>query len=180
MRWLSLFILAYMAVALQIGISPYVAYRGAAPNLVLLAVIYIAIHAPRDAALLGCFTLGLFQDLVTQQPPGLFALAYGLVALFVTGTQQAVYREHPLTHFSLALAGGLMTMLLLMLHAWVRPPAPRVATTSGAVLPAIRLSPVVELTRVLYTALLAPFLLAVLQRGRGAFAFQSRRRVRAW
>src|SRR5579884_3280045 len=108
MRWPMYFILAYLSVALQVGLTPHLAYHGAAPNLVLLAAVFIAMHAPRDAALLGCFGLGVLQDLLTQQPPGLFALSYGLMALFIVGAQQAVYREHPLTHFSLALAGGLI------------------------------------------------------------------------
>ena len=84
MRWLSYFILGYLAVALQIGLAPYLAYRGAVPNFVLLAAIFIAVNAPREAALLGCFMLGAMQDLVTQQPPGLFAFSYGLVSLLVS------------------------------------------------------------------------------------------------
>ena len=180
MRWISLFILAYLAVGLQVGVSPFVSYHGAAPNLGLLAVIFIAINAPRDVALIGCFMVGIVQDLVTQQPPGLFALSYGLVALFVTGTQQAVYREHPLTHFSMALAGGMLTMMLLVLHSWLRPAAPRVRT-ANAILPAIHLSLTTQLTQVLYTALLAPLVLGVLQRFRGTFRFQpAKRRIRAW
>ena len=41
MRWLTYFILAYVIVGLQIGLGDYVRYQGAAPNLVLLAVIFI-------------------------------------------------------------------------------------------------------------------------------------------
>ena len=87
MRWLTFLILAYLAVALQIGLSPYLAYHGAAPNLVLLAVIFIAVNAPRDSALLGCFALGVMQDLVSHQPPGLFAFSYGLVAMFIVAVE---------------------------------------------------------------------------------------------
>ena len=179
MRLISYIFLAYFALALQIGLAPYIAYHGASPNLVLLAVVFIAVHAPRDAALLGCFALGFLQDLVTLQQPGLFALSYGLVAMFVVSTQQVVYKEHPLTHFSLALAAGLITAVVLLAHGWVRPPAPR-TVAAGTVLPAVRISTTRELYRVLYTALLAPILLGLLQRARGAFGFQGRRRVRAW
>src|ERR671913_1284868 len=119
MRWFAYFILAYFAIALQIGLAPYVRYNNAAPNLVLLAAVFIALNAPRDAALLGCFCLGVLQDLVTQQPPGLFALSYGVVAMFVVSTHHDVYREHPLTHFSMALIGGLVTAGVLLLHGWI-------------------------------------------------------------
>ena len=102
MRWLAYVILAYIAIAVQIGLGPYVRYRGAQPNLVLLAAVFIALNAPRDAALLGCFCMGVLQDLVTQQPPGLFALSYGLTAMVAVSVHQVVYREHPLTHFLVA------------------------------------------------------------------------------
>src|SRR5438874_13497519 len=97
MRWFAYCILAYVAIALQIGLAPYVRYRDAAPNLVLLAAVFVALNAPRDAALLGCFCLGVLQDLVTQQQPGLFALSYGLTGMLVFAAHQAVYREDPLT-----------------------------------------------------------------------------------
>lgn len=179
MRWVAYFILAYMAVGLQVGLSAYAGVRGAAPNLVLLAVIYIGINAPRDAALLGCFCLGVMQDLVSSYPPGLYAFSYGLVAMFVISTQQLVYREHVLTHFSLALVGGLMTAAVLLVHGLIHPPGPRVAeheSPVGVVLPAIRLSPAREFARVVYTALLAVPVLGVLQRVKRVFAFQPPRR----
>jgi rod shape-determining protein MreD len=182
MRWFAYFILAYFAIALQIGLAPFLRYHGAAPNLVLLAAVYIALNAPRDAALLGCFCLGVLQDLVTQQQPGLFALAYGLTGLVVFNVHQVVYREHPLTHFSLVLVGGLITAAVLLAHGWVHPPSPRAAATPGSpALPAIRLSPATEFTRVAYTAVLAPVVLGLLQRAKKAFAFQpQRRKVRPW
>jgi rod shape-determining protein MreD len=176
MRWFAYFILAYLAVALQIGLAPFLRYRGAAPNLVLLAAVFIALNAPRDAALLGCFCLGVLQDLVTQQQLGLFALSYGLMGLVVFGLHQVVYREHPLTHFSMALVGGVITTCVLLLHGWIHPPSP-----AAPGLPAIRLSPATEFIRTAYTAVLAPVVLGVLQRIRKVFAFQpQRRKVRAW
>src|SRR5215213_9217449 len=85
MRWPAFFILVYVAVGLQIGMGDFVRIggSGARPDLVMLAVIFIAIHAPRDAALLGAFGIGLVQDLVSLSPLGLYALAYALVAIHV-------------------------------------------------------------------------------------------------
>jgi rod shape-determining protein MreD len=180
MRWAAYFIFAYLALGLQLGLAPEIAYHGAAPNLVLLAAIFISLNAPRDAALLGCFAMGIMQDFLSSQPPGLFALSYGLVAMFVISTQHIVYRGHPLTHFSLALVGGLMTMTVLLLHGWIHPPGAAVGVAKAA-LPAVRISPATEFTRVLYTAALAPFVLWGLQRTRGMFGFQpSRRKTKSW
>jgi rod shape-determining protein MreD len=163
MRWLPYFILAYLMLGLQIGIIDYVSIgnSGAWPNLVLLAAIWIAINAPRDAALLGCFGLGLIQDLTSQQNLGIFAFSYGLVAMFTVSTQQVVYRGHPLTHFSLALVGMFMTSLVILIHGLY--PGPRV-------------SPMTLFYSSLYTAVLAPFVLGLLGRIRKLFAFQPIRR----
>jgi rod shape-determining protein MreD len=185
MRWLTYFILAYLALGIQVGLGDYVSYQGASPNLVLLAAIFIAINAPRDAALLGCFGMGVMHDLLTQQTPGLFAFSYGLVGLMVAGTQQVVYREHPLTHFSMALAGGILVAVVLLVHNWIHPPGPALTTWVGGAGPmpatqvslaAIRPSPGTEFTRALYTAVLAPLVIGVLQRIKKAFAFQPPRR----
>ena len=185
MRWLSFVILAYVALGLQVGLGDYVSIRGAAPNIVLLAVVYLAINAPREAALIGCFGLGLLHDLLTHQTPGLYALGYGLVGLMASRTNQVVYRDHPLTHFSMTLGGGLLVAVVLLLHGWLFPPGPAemrwvggagAAPATQLALEAVRPSAVVELTRVGYTAVLALPVLGVLQRARRAFAFQPGRR----
>lgn len=164
MRWITYFILAYVALALQVGAGPYLRWQGAAPNFVLLAVIFITVNAPREAALLGAVCLGLMQDLLTQSPLGLYAFSYGLVGMFVVSTQQIVYREHPMTHFTLALVGGLLVGAVLFVQGLIHRPG----------VEALGL-----LTSTIYTAVLAPFLLGVLQRVKRAFAFQPpRRKVR--
>jgi rod shape-determining protein MreD len=168
MRWIAYFILAYIMMGLQVGLSGVLRYQGAGVNFVLLAAVFIAMNAPRHAALLGCFWLGFMQDLTTQQPIGLFAFAYGLVAMFIVSTQPAVYRDHPLTHFSLVLAAGLMTGAVIVLQAWAHP----TRSTEGAV----RIAPTVLFATAIYTAVLAPFVLGLLQRIRRIFSFQPPRR----
>src|SRR3954463_1427148 len=116
MRWAAYFILAYVAIGLQIGLGEYLRVGGALPNLVLLAVIFIAVNAPRDAALLGAFGIGVVQDLVSLSPLGVDALAYSLGAMFTISTQELVYRAIPVTHFSLALVGGLLSAAVIAIH----------------------------------------------------------------
>lgn len=185
MRWLTYFILAYVALGLQVGLGQYVSYQGATPNFALIAAVFIAINAPRDMALLGCFGMGLMHDLLTHQPPGLFALAYGLVGLMATGSQQVVYRDHPLTHFAVTLAGGVVVAVVVLLNGWIQPPgaAESVWVGGGGSVPAaqvalraVRPSPAAEFTRAVYTAVLAPAVLWVLTRMRRGFAFQAPRR----
>ena len=163
MRWTPYLILAYLAVGLQIGMAEYLRVGAARPDLVLLAVIFIAIHAPREAALLGCFGLGLIQDLVSLNPLGVYALAYSMVGMFVVSTQELVYKAHPVTHFTLGFVGALLCGTVVVIHGWIR--GPRASVTD-------------VLAAALYTALLAPIVLGLLNLTRRAFSFQRRRRVR--
>ena len=160
MRWISYFILAYLALGLQSGISRAMDYHGSGPNFVLMAVVFIALNAPRDPALLGGFILGALQDLTSQGTMGLYSFSYGLVAMFVGSARQVAYREHPLTHFSLTLGGGLMTALVLFVHGWLKKPH-------------VSLMPLVYTA--IYSAVLSVIVLGILQRMKSLFHFQSSR-----
>ena len=153
-------------------------YHDGPPNFVLLAVVFMGLNLPRNPALLGSFFLGLVQDWNCQHPAGLYALSYGLTALIVVGTQQVVYRQHPLAHFGLTLVGGLVTALVLT--------APRSAPPefAGPAWPrtARRCPPCATrrcrlLISAVYTALLAPGLLWLAEPCRPLSARSGRR---AW
>ena len=164
MRWFAYFILVYLAIGLQIGMGDFVRVggSGARPDLVLLAVIFIAIHAPRDAALLGAFGIGLVKDMTTLSPLGLYAIAYSLVGMFISATQELVYRAHPVTHVLLGFAGSLLAGGVVMIHGWIKGPPASFAEVFGSAL---------------YTALLAPVVLGLLNLAKGAFAFRRRQRA---
>jgi rod shape-determining protein MreD len=172
MRMLPYILLAYVALGIQVGLGRFVEWNGAQPNFVLLAVVFIAVNAPRDAAMLGCFGIGALQDLMTAQPLGLNAMAYGVVAMILSSTQSTVYRSHPLTHVSLAALGGGMAMAFVWFHAliWSRSGA------TDAEPAAVRAGFVTLLLGVLYTAALAPLALWPLQRIRRAFGFTPNRK----
>lgn len=159
MRWLPFFILAYVVLGIQVGLRDYLAIQRATPNLVLIAVVFMAANATRESGLMAAFVLGLLQDLLGSDPIGLYALTYGLVAVMVTSARRVAYSDHPLTHFSLTLGGGLITAVILTLHAWIRPPGTPVKVDDKLMLPAIAFSPGVYFLSAIYTAILAPFIL---------------------
>lgn len=132
------------------------------PDFILLAAIFIAINAPRDAAVLGCFGLGVMQDICSQQPLGLSALSLSLVAMLVVGISPPIYGTHPLLHFSLTLGCALMAGVVALLQGWIR----------GPVHPSIT----VLFNSAIYSALLAPIVIGLLQKMRRGFAFQPSRR----
>ena len=164
MRWPAFFILVYLAVGVQIGMGDLVRIGGAGarPDLVLLAVIFIAIHAPRDAALLGAFVIGIVKDTTTLSPLGVYAIAYSLVGMFTISTQEYVYRAHPVTHVMLGFLGSLIAGAVVLIHGWIKGPPASVGEIFGSAL---------------YTALLAPLALGALNLAKGAFSFRRRQRV---
>ena len=161
MRWSSFFILAYVALGLQLGLARAIEWRGASPDFVLLGVIFLCLNARRDSAMLGCFMLGLLRDLAGNGTLGLYALGYGIVAMVVAGLAQGVNRRHPLAHFLLTLFGGGVVAIVLTLHEWIRPVKAEGPLSMGAMF-----------YSVIYSAILAPLALALLQRIGGVFRFQ--------
>lgn len=157
MQW-PLIILAYVMLALQIGVAPYVALHGAGPNLPLIAVLYVAVQSRRDRGLMGCFFIGLLQDLLSAQPPGVFALAYGLVAMLAGNFRPMLLRRQVIASVAVALAGGLITAMVLLLHGWIQ--GPRIAAG-------------VEFTRAIYTAALTPIIFWMVDRALGLLGTQS-------
>ena len=165
MRWFPFFILAYIALGIQFGLSGYGILLNR-PNLVLVVAIFVAVSAQRNAAVLACLLLGLTQDLLTHQSPlGLTAFAYGLIGLVVVNTQEIVDRNHFLTHIFLGLLGGLLYGMIVYLHGWIYNmihPAQKLthASIGSLVLAAF------------YTALLAPFVMGLLRRMKRMFGFR--------
>jgi rod shape-determining protein MreD len=156
MNWIAFVILSYVTVALQSALTPMLRYGSSEPNFGLITLVFIALNAGRQSALMGCFMLGAMQDLATRQPVGLFAFSYGLAALAVIWAARSVYREHPLTHFSCALLGGFVTTVVLYLHARFHRPETAATSFSG----------------VIYTAILAPFIIGALDQFKQLFGFK--------
>jgi rod shape-determining protein MreD len=167
MRWISYFILAYLIIAVQMALAGYLRWGQASPNLVLPAAVFIAINARREHALMGAFGLGLLQDLFTQHPLGLYAFAYGLVGLFVVGTQPAVHRDHPLTHFFVTLLASVLVGIVVLFNNWAYP----ILHSHSSQLR----QPVMGiLASALYTAAVAPLIMGLLGRAKPLFGFRGR------
>lgn len=168
MRWLPFFILAYVVLGVQVGLSGYDHLHRGRPNFVLLAVVFIAVNGHRDAALLGCFLLGFMQDLLTQAPLGLNAFAYGAIGMLVIAMQEVVYREHFLTHLMLGFVGGVVYAAIAYTHGLIYS-----AIRGPSAYPRPLLAPLLE--GAIYTAVLAPFVLYVLVRMKRLFGFRPSR-----
>jgi rod shape-determining protein MreD len=167
MRWWTFFILAYVIVAVQLGLSGYANWGRIAPNVVLPAAVFVLINAKREEGLLGALLLGLMQDLFTQSPLGLYGFAYALAGLFVAGTSAGAKRDHPVTHLGLTLGAGLVVNAVIWFNEWVHPKLHGEAD-GGA--PSVWLA----LAGALYTAVFGVLVLGVLSRMKKVFAFKAR------
>jgi rod shape-determining protein MreD len=167
MRWFPFFILAYVAFGIQTGLRGFIDVRGAEPNFVLLAAVFVAVNAQRDAALLGCLLLGLFQDLLSPHAAiGLNSFAFGAIAVCVVSTQEIVYKDHFLTHLTLGLGGGLLYAALVYGHGWLY------YVVMHAPLRASRPSGGPLLGGAVYTALVAPLVFGLLRKIKRRFGFR--------
>ena len=180
MRWPAYFLLAYVVLGVQLGVGPFAAVRGVGPDLVLLVVIFVALNAPLAEALVGGLLLGAMQDLVTLQPLGLFALAYGAVAWTVSRSAEHVRRGHPLTHLAFGLLGGGITGTVVVVHDWVHPAGPAVVVAGTVVARAVRIGPRTAAVSAVYTALLAPVVIGPLTRLHRLFGFDPVTRRRSY
>lgn len=165
MRWWSFAILAYVAVAVQLGLGGYVSWGSLSPNLVLPVAVFIAINARREAALLGAFGLGLFQDLFTQSPLGAYALGYALVAMVASSKSAAVNRDHWLSHLVLTFFAALISNGLVWFAEWIYPYVHKTDAAAG-------MSLWQAFGGALYTGVLGPVILGLLSRAKRVFNFR--------
>lgn len=162
MRFVPAILLAYIVLGVQSGLAPFIAVKDATPNLMLAVVIFIALYAPREPALIGVFVLGLMQDMLSTDPLGVYPLVYAAVAAATRITQPAIYRAHWLTHLVLGIVGGALHAGILILVGLRMPGRPSLD---------------VLIASATYTAIITPFLLWLLISIRKIFAFRPERKT---
>lgn len=120
MRWLPFLIIAYLVVSIQFAMGGILQQYQSTPNLVLLLVIFIGLHAPLDAALLACFALGFMHDIISAHGIGTYALAYSLIGALAFQLRSIMYADHVATHFTITILLGITLILYVMFRHWVR------------------------------------------------------------
>ena len=163
MSFIPTILLAYLVLAIQSGIAPFIGVGGATPNLLLPVVIFIALYASREPALIGVYVIGLMQDMLSQDPLGVYPLVYAFLAIVARMTQPTIHRDHWLTHILLGLAGGTLHGAILWL----------VSVRLGGQ----RYSLELIFNSAIYTAITTPIILRVLVKSKRLFGFQPDRRA---
>ncbi len=116
MRWLPFAIIAILTVTLHTTVGPRLALYGVRPDWILVVVVFFALHVRSIDTVPAGWVLGLLADLQSAERFGLMSIAYGLAALIVHLLREHVFRMHPLAHFAVTLAAGVIVQGVFALY----------------------------------------------------------------
>jgi len=115
MRWWVFAIVAYLLLALQVGLTDAVALQtshgSVAPRLLLLLAVLVGLWASESVTITAWAILGLLTDLVSPHPGGLhllgpYTLGYLAGAYIILQVRPMLFRRHPLTVASMMIVCG--------------------------------------------------------------------------
>jgi rod shape-determining protein MreD len=95
MHWIRFLILILIAAIIQTSLLSVLAVTGAQirPNLLLILMVYFAIHSPAQEAIVSAFLIGLFADLIgTGMGPQL--LAFGVLGSLISEVRHIMVMRH--------------------------------------------------------------------------------------
>ena len=122
MRWFSFAIVAVFCLTIHTTLAQRLSILGASPDVILITVVFFAMHGRKWDAVVAGWSLGLLADLASMERFGLLSLSYALVALCVQSSRDWMFRYHPLTHFSVTFVSGIFIhgifwFYAMMMHA---------------------------------------------------------------
>jgi rod shape-determining protein MreD len=106
---------------LHTTVAPRLAIAGAWPDWILVTVVFFAMHGRGLDVLIAAWILGLLADIQSAERLGLLSLAYTLGGMLAYGVREHVFRSHPLAHFAVTLAAGLVVQAVLGTYYLVAP-----------------------------------------------------------
>ena len=105
-----------IAAALQAQLPTVWGLDGARLEFLPALVAYATLSIPRPRAILFALVAGMAQDALSAAPFGISALAYGLVALLITGMRDALDRDLPWVQMG---AGALASTALALTASFI-------------------------------------------------------------
>lgn len=122
MKWLPFAVAAWLALGLELGLAPQLAWQlrsvTAQPSFVLPLAVFVATGAAANHAVWACLVLGLLLDLVWLWPAsssaggltvlGPHALGYLLAGQFVLAMRSMMIRRNPLALATLSVVASLV------------------------------------------------------------------------
>ena len=142
-----------VVLSLQTTVLDRLSIVGVKPDLLLAMVVYLSLLRGPVAGVAAGFTLGLLQDAQSHHGLGLNAMAKAVVGYAISFTWEGLDRESAYTQMAVLFGAGLLhNLVFLALYS-----GSQLAATPGLWLR-------IGLPGALYTAVVAPLLVAVLGR----------------
>ncbi|QQE11240.1 hypothetical protein JD969_17350 [Planctomycetota bacterium] len=122
MNWVIFAIIAYLFLAMQVGLRTLIAlpesFGGMAPSLLLILGVYICLTARSHIALWAMLALGLTTDLITTLNPdstiiGPAAIGYLLAGFTILQMRGLVFKESVFTLALLTFAAGVFACITI-------------------------------------------------------------------
>ena len=105
MQWPIFAVALFVTAVLQITVPSVLplTHELIRPDFLALLALFYALYAPRAHAPLAAWIIGFTADLLNLgPPPGTFAFAFGLMAIFSLRARRLLYPEHPVSRIILA------------------------------------------------------------------------------
>ena len=134
MRWMVFIVLALIAVVLEVSLVNAMALHslgGVRPSVTIVLATFVALNAPRQAALWACWLLGLVVDLCSPLPAGgasveylvgPHAVGYAFAGYLILQLRPMVFRRRVLTIAALSavsfLAASLVVVFVYSVRQW--------------------------------------------------------------
>ena len=113
MKALRIAILGVLAAVLQASFVCFFSVAGAKPDLVFLAVVFIALYAPAPSVIPLAWLLGAIEDVFSSGRFGAYGALYLIIAYFILNSRDDLYTEHRLTQLLVVGLHGLLVNLAL-------------------------------------------------------------------
>ena len=113
-------ILAILAIVLHTSVANYfLIWIGARPDAILLTTVFLGLHRDRETGLIGGFSLGIFEDILSGGLLGFNALLKGLIGHYTGGLKPNMTAHFVLFHCAVVLSASLFNILFSFILAQI-------------------------------------------------------------
>jgi rod shape-determining protein MreD len=122
MRWIRFGILIIIIMLIQAGLLSNLKIR---PDLLLVMLVFFAVHDTATDAIISSFTIGLASNLIGSQPMGVGIISFGLTGTMLAFLQKSIsLRKTPFQAIAVFVAGIVCGILIYFLSFIKAPAAP--------------------------------------------------------
>ena len=106
MSWIPLLLCLVVLLPVQSSALPHVAIEEAAPDVLLLLLLFVTLYVKKPDVYFAAWLIGLARDAFSQTPLGFHAVAYVLVGVVVCRLRGEIFDDHAITRMLLAAAAS--------------------------------------------------------------------------